>query len=81
MKKQWIIPMISINREITPAPSDDPVIGEGSGQSTTDDVPWDYETWSVLYDELDVDGDGEPATWEDYVKWMTDRGWENDIRP
>ena len=79
MKKSWSNPFV-FKYGIT-SEGDGTVEGEGSGQSTTDDVPWDYETWSVLYDELDVDGDGEKATWDDYVKWMTDRGWEDDIRP
>ena len=76
MKTEWIYPTLT----------KDPVVrqsgnweGEGSGQGTIDDVPWDYENWAVLYDELDVDGDGVPGTYDDYVQWMTDHGWADEI--
>ena len=81
MKKKWSDPIVFF----------DPVsgggngseIGEGSGQGYIggdDDFPCAYEMWSILHEELDYDGDGEYATWDDYVKWMTDHGWAGQIQ-
>ncbi len=86
MKLMWNAPRIFFEEGDEPLPTGSPnVIGEGSGQGTTDldNVPWDWETWAVLaYDAgLDVDGDGEIATYDDYVLWMQNHGYEDDITP
>lgn len=76
MKTEWIYPTLTKDPVARQSGS---WVGDGSGQGTPDDVPWDYENWAILYDELDVDNDGEPGTWDDYVKWMTDHGWQDQI--
>ena len=80
MKKEWTNPLISDHK---PFYVDGDVTGGGSGQGSPDDpeVPWDWENWSVIYDYLDYDGDGEPGTYDDYCKWMIDNGFEDDITP
>ena len=78
MKKEWANPLIN-NKPFFEAGNE---IGAGSGQSSTDDdIPYDWEMWSVMFDECDADGDGTPGTYDDYVKWMTDRHFEDWITP
>ena len=79
MKKQWGNPLLSVNK--IEGGGAENWTGDGSGQSSPDDVPWDYETWSVLFEEYDGNDDDEPGTWEDYEIWMHERGFDGYIRP
>lgn len=52
------------------------VVGPGSGQSTTDDdLPWAWEEWAVMFDEVNLDGNDEPGEWSDYVLWWQQKGF------
>ena len=77
MRKKWTGPRIFFEGGLQPGPGS--VIGDGSGQSTTDAFPCDFEQWLVLFDYVDADGNGIAGEWNDYVKWMTDNGFYEDI--
>lgn len=77
-KQRFIVPFILATGQIGPGENPNP--GLGSGTTTPDDdIPYTWEMWSVMFDEVDEDGDGTPGTWDDYVKWMTDRGFGSEI--
>lgn len=78
MSKKFIKPLISIHG-LDIDEEDDEVIGGGTAQGSTDIEPWDWEMWSVLFEEDDSDGNGIPGTWDDYVRWMTEHGFEDYI--
>lgn len=78
MSKKFVIPMLSINK-LNINEDDGEVTGGGTAQSSTDIEPYDWEMWSVMFEEDDSDGNGIPGTWDDYVKWMTDNGFEDYI--
>ena len=78
MKKEWANPLIDGHKPFY-EPGDE--TGAGSAQGSPDEVPWDYETWLVMCGDYDGSDDNDtPGDWEDYVEWMTDRGWEDYIR-
>lgn len=60
---------------------DDPDPGLGSGQGSPDIIPYTWEMWQWMFEDDDSDGDGVPGTYSDYVKWMTDNGFGDDITP
>ncbi len=80
MKKMWNNPLLTVNK--IEGSSTGGWTGDGSGDTTIDfdDIPWDYEMWLVLGEDLidlDVDGDGDAGTWADYRKWMIDHHFED----
>ena len=79
MKAKWITPLIYNNHETS-----NPWIGPGSGQSSPDIEPYDYETWCVLFADFpnlyDMDPSNDPGEWSDYVAWMTYYHFEDYIR-
>ena len=77
MKMKLFASPFIIASQVTPG--EQPYPGLGSGQTTIDEEPWDWEMWQVMYDEVDSDGDGVPGTYDDYVDWMTKRGFEDYI--
>lgn len=80
-KKKFGIPSF-VNFDQIDSGSSGDYTGGGTAQSTTDDdQPYDFEVWSVIFDYIDADNDGESGTWADYVKWMTDHGWQDLIDP
>ena len=79
MKMKLFASPFIIASQVTPGEQPDP--GLGSGQTTIDEEPWDWEMWQVMYDEDDSDGDGTPGTYSDYVAWMTARHFEDYITP
>ncbi len=77
MKKKWNTPFV-FPLEDGGAGSDTGV-GSGLGTPDLDDIPWDFLDWYANGgDELDLDGDEEKGSWEDYVIWMTDHGYPVD---
>ena len=71
-KKLFAFPTVFLSGMET---GENPDPGIGTGQSTVDVEPFDWEMWSVMFDEDDSDGDGTPGTWLDYVAWMTKNGF------
>lgn len=83
MKRQWSNPLLFVRKvEGGGAGS---WTGDGSGQSTPDILPYDYEMWCVIFVDFpsiyNADGDATPGTWADYVKYMTDNGYADFIDP
>ena len=76
-KKRYLTPLIL---DMSASDSTE-VTGGGTGQSTTDEEAYDWEMWQVIFDEDDSDGDGIPGTYNDYVKWMKDRDFDDFITP
>lgn len=80
MKTKWINPLIYNN----PETSSGEWTGHGSGQSTPDIEPYDYEMWCILFEDFpdlyDMDKSNGPGEWSDYVAWMTENGFEDYIR-
>ena len=81
MKKQWGNPLLSVNK--IEGGGNGEWTGGGSGQSSPDVIPYDYEMWCVVFEDFpalyDADGNGTGGEWSDYVKWMTDNGFESFI--
>lgn len=75
MKKKFFTSPFIIASQVQPGVQPSP--GLGSAQTTVDILPWDYETWCVLYDEYDPNGNGVPCEWDEYVQWMTANGFED----
>ncbi len=82
MKKKWIDPSVYFLVDGGGEGSEE---GEGSGQSSPDIIPYPFEMWLVVFEDwpsiLDADGNGTSGEWSDYVKWMTDNGFDSFIDP
>ena len=74
-KKKFTLPFVLLEEGGPIDPGEGPGVAIGTGQSTVDVEPFDWEMWSVMFDEDDSDGDGTPGTWGDYVAWMTNNGF------
>lgn len=77
-KKKFAFPIVFLSGMGT---GEGPDPGHGTGQGSPDIEPWDFEMWSVMFDEDDSNGNGIPGEWEDYVAWMTKNGFEAYINP
>ena len=76
MKKKFITP--SIQFTLDPVTGEE--IGGGTGGSTPDIGPYSYEMWLIIYEDypeiMDFDKMGDSGTWEDYVAWCNEYGYE-----
>lgn len=80
MGKMWSRPLIFFDQVSGGGPGS--VIGEGSGQGSPDIIPYSFENWTVMFEDQpdnDLDGDGNPLEWDDYVKWMENHGFKDFI--
>ena len=75
-KKRFSIPYVRLSGMNT---GEGNVIGMGSGQSTPDIEPWDWELWAVMFDEDDSSGNGTPGEWADYVLWWQSNGFSAEL--
>ena len=71
-KRRFVLPYVSLMGTGDPS---NPLIGDGSGQSTTDEEAMEFEMWAVLFDEYDGDTSDGPGTWNDYIWWWYEHGF------
>ncbi|MBQ1476780.1 MAG: hypothetical protein IIZ33_01340 [Erysipelotrichaceae bacterium] len=83
MKRQWSNPLLFV-RKVEGGGAGN-WTGDGSGQSSPDIAPFDFETWGIVFEDFpaiyDADGNGTGGEWSDYVKYMTDNGFADFIDP
>ena len=72
-KRLFVLPRIFASEVI--ATDTEGLIGGGSGQATPDPFPIDFEEWSILYMDLNLDGNEVPGEFTDYVCWWYDMGY------
>ncbi len=81
MKKLWNNPLLFTYK--LESGGEGSWTGEGSGQSSPDVIPYDYEMWCVVFEDFpaynNLDGNSTPLEWSDYVAWMTANGFEGFI--